>query len=496
MDTQKTAKDCYGKAITALSVGLSVLSIYILACVMSPVAWSPDSSKIALLVTPPGNEFEIFAIFSYDVATSERILLDKVVGEGGALSAPAWSPNGKWIAYYRVDPSVPKGCAANPCDTTPMAAQIEDYPEQTPADAVHDEKESTLADEQPVSEEIENCETLNVNLMIVTPDGAEQQVLQVVNWADDEDVLKQLMQSRPVWSPDSGRIFYVRHLSEAPEFEICSLDLYTGEIRTYIAGSTPTPSISPDGNWVASLCEDNNDIKTIRLAGIGTNFGQYDELYLENNDRSICNTEILWSPDSRKIFVQTEETVFCAVDFANGNIEPYSDPNANSIAHPQLSLLDNKLYYLAVYEGSDVNSPEDVIDLKCMNLDDGQIETMFTLSDISELDEEGRCSISPNGEVVLLRCVIENEIGDDKSALVIWDGQNRKVIETDSWLIEPIYTDEDLIFEEKMIGKWMGDDGVILDFIRMGEEMAYDLVVVDEDVEEWQYFAHLVNLKV
>lgn len=485
MDMQATTKVGHGKAVVALSVGLSVLLIYNLACILSPVAWSPDSSKIALLVTPPGDDFEIFAIFTYDVTIGEHILLDKVTGEGGALSAPAWSPDGNWIAYYKVDP----------CDATPMAAQIEDYSEETPVDTVQDQKKPTVSGEQPFSEDDESCATLNVKLMIVTPDGNEQEVLQVVSWANNGDVLEELMLSRLVWSADSSRIFYALHLSESPEFEICSLYLNTGEVQTHVASSTGAFAVSPDGNWIATLGKDGEDSKAIALTELYGNTSQYLPINYKDNQDSIGNVEILWSANSRKVFIQAEETAFYAVDFTNKNMELYTDHAAESIAYPVLSLLDDKLYYLAGCKGNDVNSPEDIIDLKCMNLEDGQIETIFTVSEIPELDGAGRFDISPNGKMVLLRCVMDPEIGDDKSAFVLWDGQKRKIIETDRWLIEPIYTDEELIFEEKLTGQWMGIDGVVLDLIQMEEEMAYDVIAVDEDDEERQYFAHLVNLE-
>jgi hypothetical protein len=49
-------------------------------------------------------------------------------------------------------------------------------------------------------------------------------------------------------------------------------------------------------------------------------------------------------------------------------------------------VLDNKPYCLAGYEGKDMNSPEDVIGFKCMNLEDGQIKTVFNLSELPELE--------------------------------------------------------------------------------------------------------------
>ena len=61
---------------------------------------------------------------------------------------------------------------------------------------------------------------------------------------------------------------------------------------------------------------------------------------------------------------------------------------------------------------------------------------------------------------------------------MLWDGQNRKIIESDCWLTGPIYTDEDLIFEEKITGKWIGRNSKVLDLIQVEEEMAYDVIAI------------------
>ncbi len=59
---------------------------------------------------------------------------------------------------------------------------------------------------------------------------------------------------------------------------------------------------------------------------------------------------------------------------------------------------------------------------------------------------------------------------------------------------KPLYTDEDLIFDERLTGVWEGKDGETLDSIRMGEK-AYDMIFADEDGTELQFFANLVELK-
>jgi len=58
--------------------------------------------------------------------------------------------------------------------------------------------------------------------------------------------------------------------------------------------------------------------------------------------------------------------------------------------------------------------------------------------------------------------------------------------------LQPLYTDQDLVFDENLIGEWEGENGEILDSIRMGEK-AYDMIFIDKDGAEHQFYANLVR---
>lgn len=61
--------------------------------------------------------------------------------------------------------------------------------------------------------------------------------------------------------------------------------------------------------------------------------------------------------------------------------------------------------------------------------------------------------------------------------------------------LEPLYTEENVVFDENLVGEWEGKDGEVLDLIQIEEEMAYDVIHVSNNGEEQQYFAHLVKLE-
>lgn len=208
-----------------LAVAMS-LFVYSLAC-FSPVSWSPDSKWLAFTIVkektekkPDGQEGKtvISQVWLWDVANDSA----KLLAEGWALSAPAFTPDGKRVLFVecRRDSTVAKEKEADTFPAQLAAVEAESGKRKTIAELPG--MVVSLSDDGPPGEDRSRFHWLAPS---VAPDG--KSVACTVQTDKDSDVILLDCTSRqtrvlarsashPKWSPDGKWICFVRR---APDWD-------------------------------------------------------------------------------------------------------------------------------------------------------------------------------------------------------------------------------------------------------------------------------------
>ena len=329
-------------------VSLSLL-IYGLACIYSPISWSPDSSKIAALHLGKEGDEARFEIWITDVESGESELL---VSSKTGLSAPVWSPDGEWIAYLRL---VEEG-----------GPEANLYIEN-----LTDRSRRRLASVRALEQE-------------------------------DSDAFVRLSMLLPSWSPDRGRIVLGCYEDDKPFIGV--IDAETGQIKN-ILEEAYWPAWSPDGKWIVGLSPAGDEpSKIIIVSPDGKEKKVLVDLSEEEN-RNLAGCYSVWTPDSENVLYMSavkenekKYTEICMVDL-RGKKEVVKIEAEIAPWSPAISPDGKGLAFVRAKQAEESEEQEEkILELCLMNLETGEEKILSQSEELLAMP-----SFSPNGRFLAYR---------------------------------------------------------------------------------------------
>ena len=260
------------KAAAAMAAGLVCLTVYILACVASPVSWSPDGKSFVFLQSvgvkeapDPGG-----AIFRCDAKSGK---LTRLVESDQYLSAPAWSPDGKWICYLELGEKI------GPAKAKPVL-------QRAGKDA-----SGELA-------------VYRIRMFVMKPDGTGRR--EAGSWMSigpkkRQDSVMLFSGFAPVWVRDARALFTHAHLADPGG--VLRVNVRTGDTEEILPGCV-LPSLSPDGEWLVATHEQSKSLVVEPIAG-----GKRIEIQLADDEAMVGLAPPAWSLDSKAFYHFAEKKV-------------------------------------------------------------------------------------------------------------------------------------------------------------------------------------------
>lgn len=162
------------------------------------------------------------------------------------------------------------------------------------------------------------------------------------------------LSARPAWSPDNRKIAFTAKYQNEDEMSlwIVSLDGGLPQRLTKHVGSDRTPVWSPDGKWIAYVClRDNIDDIWI----VSTESGSPLQITYDRYN----NVDPQWAPSGKKLAYssQRSEDLFCqdicTVDLTNGQYKVLTTDENVSDRYPRWSPNETRIFFISDRNGYD-----------------------------------------------------------------------------------------------------------------------------------------------